>query len=1062
MNIEDKYRDRKDWENPLVIKRNKEDAKSIAMPYPDAQSAAIGADSPWKIGLNGSWKFNFSEKPSLRPKDFFIPEYDVSSWPEIKVPGVWELQGWGTPYYLAFAYPPAINTRRRFIPKIDHNDNPVGSYRRNFLVPENWQGREVFIHFGAVKSAFYLWINGEKVGYSQGSMTPAEFNITGFIRGGENTLAAQVYRFSDGTYLEDQDMWFLSGIYRDVYIYSETQTYIRDFYARCSLDEDYKDADLLLDVDIASGDGGEEVMLEVDMLNPDGSGHGQLFSEKVVITTEETRLRLSARVNNPLKWTAETPNLYRIFLTLKSPGGAIIGVKQFCFGFRVIEIKDAKFLINGRPIIFKGVNRHDFDPESGWAVSNETRLKDILIMKQHNINALRTSHYPNDPYIYELCDEYGLYVIDEADVETHGVRKKGVPGDNPIWTGAVVDRMERMVLRDKNHPCIVMWSLGNEAGFGSNFIEMKKAALRLDATRPFHYEGDATLKVSDVLSMMYPTPEREALYGEKKDIKLSLYENLVNALSADNKGFRAEDYAHMPIMNCEYAHAMENSLGNFQEHIDNFEKYDAWCGGFIWDFVDQAILKRDGTGGGRWLYGGDFGEKKTHGIFCANGIIGADRSLQPSIFEVKKGYQNISVTTGDPQKRNFRVRNKRDFTSLDDLYLYWELTRSGRVVDSGMMELPGIPPQSAGEVEIPYGSIPEEDSDEYHLMLSFRLKEETLWAGKDYEIAWEQFALSSASHERNTQEGAPPEFEESGEVIIVSGKGFSLRVNKRTGNIDSLDYGDGNLLASPLRMNFWRALTDNDRGLANFAPRLSKLLIDFRWRSATDKGRKVKGISIAALGKVVTVTVTYTLYNFSGKARTEYSIGCDGSVRVDNYISPKREMIRFGMQSELSGKHNMLSWFGRGPHENYADRNRGAKIGIYSGKVEELTHNYLRPQENGNRTDVRWATITDSEGRGIKAEAAGDSLLCISAWPYTLADLDSADHIHELPKRDTVTFNIDYKQRGVGGDFPGELSLMEKYKLQKGREYAYSFILSKFSPKTAETFPTVMKASGSV
>lgn len=1066
MNIEDKYRNRKDWENPLVIKRNKEDAAAIAVPYPDPESAAAGEESPWTLDLNGSWKFNYSDKPSVRPEYFYRSDFDVESWADIEVPGVWELQGWGTPYYLAFAYPPAISTKKREIPKIDHNDNPVGSYRRNFQIPVGWDGREIFIHFGAVKSAFYLWINGEMVGYSQGSMTSSEFNITDFIKAGENTLAVEVYRFSDGTYLEDQDMWFLSGIYRDVYLYSEAKNYIRDYFASCTLDSDYRDAEFKLEVELRSASGAQGLSIEVDMQAADGESL-QLFLNQVSPAAGSTILKLSAPIENPQKWTAETPNLYRILLTLKDSDGTVIEVKTFRFGFRVIEIEDAKFLINGRPIIFKGVNRHDFDPEKGWAVSNKTRRKDILIMKQHNINALRTSHYPNDPYIYELCDEYGLYVIDEADVETHGVRKKNVPGDNPIWTDAVVDRMERMVLRDRNHPSIVMWSLGNEAGCGSNFMEMKKAALELDSTRPFHYEGDTTLKVSDVLSMMYPTPEREELYGEKKGIKLSLYENFTNALSADNKSFKGEDYAHMPVMNCEYAHAMENSLGNFQEHSDNFEKYDNWCGGFIWDFVDQAILRHESDGSKRWLYGGDFDEKVTHGIFCANGIIGADRSLQPSIYEVKKGFENISVSSAAPSSGIFTVYNKNVFKSLDDLYLHWELSTDGEVTKSGRFELPVILPGDKADIRLTIPGGTSGLTGECHLLLSFRLRETCLWAEAEHEIAWSQFELKQAPESVLPAAGpapnaAAPLVTESADSIELTAAGTKIRINCRTGNLDLLDYGEGNLLEAPLRMNFWRALTDNDRGMANFAPKLLKVFVDHRWRKAAYGGRKNCRTSLCESGNSIIVEVSYKVPGAKGRALTSYEFRGDGTLKVDNTITPNREMVRFGMQAELPATFDEVSWFGRGPHETYVDRKNGAKVGFYSTKAGELAHNYLRPQENGNRTDIRRLNLFSADGRGLKIAAAGGELLNFSIWPYTMKDLEDAVHIHELPVRDTLTLNIDEGQRGVGGDLPGALSLMEKYKMKKGVTRSYSFILSKFSPKTAETLATVMKASGSV
>ncbi len=1038
------FKDRYDWENPYVIKRNKEDAHSIAMPYSDANSLLEGKESKWKINLNGSWKFNFVKKPAGRPKDFYKLDYSVENWDNIKVPGVWELQGYGTPYYLTMSFPPSISTKKKQIPKIDHNDNPVGSYRKAFTIPKDWDGREIFIHFGAVKSAFYLWVNGQRVGYSQGSMTPSEFNITQYVKNGENVLAVEVYRYSDGTYLEDQDMWFLSGIYRDVYLYAEPKTYIRDYFAQCTMDEEYKDAVLQLDINLMNNGNTSNVTLEVHMIEKDAKKLNEpIFVEKTDLETKEKTIKLTKQITNPNKWTAETPNLYKIVMTLKDADNQVLEVKTFNFGFRVIEIKNAQFLINGKPILFKGVNRHDFDPQGGWAVPRETRLNDILIMKQHNINALRTAHYPNDPYIYELCDEYGLYVMDEADVESHGVRKKGVPGDDPMWTDAVVDRMERMVGRDKNHPSIVIWSLGNEAGDGSNFKEMKKAAMAIDTTRPFHYEGDHDLETSDVLSMMYPSPEKEAIYGNKQDTKLTFHDKFKNLL-ADDKAFTVEQYKDKPVMNCEYAHAMENSLGNFQEHMDNFEKYDNWCGGFIWDFVDQSILKGQVDGKDFWAYGGDFGEEKTNGCFCANGIIAADRRLHPSIYEVKKVYQNIKVTSKDLLEAEFIIHNKNVFVSLNEVYLYWELVENGTKIQSGRIDDLDIQPQNKQIISIPYSKEKINVGAEYHLLVSFRLKEGTLWADKDFEIAWDQFKIPNDADKKLDSHSENKEFlevlDETQEIKISNSK-INVVINKSTGNIDSLNYGDGNLIKQPLRMNFWRALTDNDRSTINFMPKLGKLLTDFSWQKDTYKGKNIKKINVDKRMTSIVVHIHYTLKNAIGNAETIYTVHGDGAIKVENRIIPKKEMIRFGMQVELPCAYDTMTWYGKGPHEIYFDRKTGAKVGIYSGKVEELAHNYMRPQENGNRTDIRWVTMTNGEGKGIKVETTGETLLNTSAWPYTLQDLDEAEHIHELPKRDTITFNIDYKQRGVGGDLPSMLMLLDKYKLHGKKKYNYSFII---------------------
>jgi beta-galactosidase len=580
-----------DWENPNIIGTNKEPGHAIGMPYDEYEMAIDNKPSPYKLSLNGVWKFNWAKDPKKRPMDFYKMDYIADNWDDIEVPSVWQLKGYGKPYYLAFRYPPGISTKGSEILKINHKWNEVGSYRRTFNVLENWMDREIFIHFGAVKSAFYLYINGEKVGYSQGSMTPAEFNITKYVKAGENIVAAEVYRYSDGTYLEDQDMWFFSGIYREVYIYSESKTYIRDFFARCTFDEKYEDAELIVDVDIRnSKEYDQQVKIEVglcdytstEMPDPIASAEGLIGDSK------ELRLSLRTGVNNPKKWTAETPNLYKMILILKNEKDEIIEIKTIQYGFKVVEIKDEQILINGKPILIKGVNRHEFDPDFGWAVPRERYYQDFTIMKQNNINAIRTSHYPNDPFFYELCNEYGFYVMDEADMETHGVRRKNVPGDSPVWTKAVVDRMKRMVNRDKNHPCIFMWSLGNEAGYGSSFIEMKKAALGIDSTRPIHYEGDYDTSVSDVLSRMYPKVEYLDKLGNHEEVKISIVDKVMNNIILDSKPLKPEWYKGKPVILCEYAHAMENSLGNFQEYMDRFEKYKNMAGGFIWDFVDQA------------------------------------------------------------------------------------------------------------------------------------------------------------------------------------------------------------------------------------------------------------------------------------------------------------------------------------------------------------------------------------------------------------------------------------------------------------------------------------------
>lgn len=524
------------------------------------------------------------------PEQFQAENFDDSGWNEIEVPGVWQLQGYGKPIYLSSSYPDAIETAKDKIPAINHAKNEVGIYRRTFTVPAEWKGKQIFIHFGAVKSAFFLYINGKRVGYSQGSMTPAEFRITDAIHAGENSITAEVYRYSDGTYLEDQDMWFLSGIYRDVYLYAENDIYLRDFYARAELDEACQDATLSVWTGVANW--GKETVEDI-VLDAALVGGTKLSFEplELVALPGNTRSFFTADIEKPLQWSAEAPNLYTLVLTLRK-GDQVLSCKSVRIGFKRIEIKGEQLLVNGSPVLLKGVNRHDFDPDHGWAVPRERYYEDLNLMKQANINAIRTSHYPDDPFFYELCDEYGFYVMDECDMETHGVRRKDVPGSNPMWTQAVVDRARRMVIRDRNHACVCIWSLGNEAGDGENFKYMKQAILYHDDSRPVHYEGDFDLTTSDFISRMYPNGEMMEKLGTRQPITVSMFENIANSLAADNKPITAEMYRGKPVVLCEFAHAMENSLGNFQEFMDAFEKYDNLCGGFIWDFVDQAIHKR--------------------------------------------------------------------------------------------------------------------------------------------------------------------------------------------------------------------------------------------------------------------------------------------------------------------------------------------------------------------------------------------------------------------------------------------------------------------------------------
>ena len=1031
-----------DYENPEIIEHNKQAAHAIWMPYDSIDEIAEHKTSKYKLSLNGVWDFKWVFGGSIAPEGFFMPEYDSSNWDKIEVPSVWQLNGYGKPYYLAFDFPPALSKKKNEIPKIDRNKNEKGFYRRTFILPQSFEGREIFIHFGAVKSAFYLYINGEKVGYSQGSMTPAEFNITPYLKIGENVVTAEVIRFCDGSYLEDQDMWFFSGIYSEVYIYAEPKLFLRDIYARSSPDKTFTDWKLEIDVFVVNKTEQKRgVTLEVSLYDyNDFALVDSITADFIAGIDTSNCFSLEKLISCPKKWNAEQPNLYRLVIALKDADGSIIELKTIHFGFKSVEIKDEKILINGKPLMICGVNRHDFDPDYGWAVPLERYHQDLTLMKQANINAIRTSHYPNDTLLYELCDIYGLYVMDEADVETHAVRRKHVPGDNPIWTNAVIDRMERMVLRDRNYPCIFMWSLGNEAGYGSNFTKMKEAAKKLDSTRQFHYEGDFDMSVSDVVSRMYPTTELLEKLGRHEEIKIGAFDNFLNMLTADNKPLKPEQYTGKPVLACEYAHAMENSLGNFQEYMDVFEKYPNMAGGFIWDFVDQAIRKKGSDGQEQWLYGGDFGEEVSHRYFCANGIVSADRTPHPSYFEVKKVYQRIQVKPVDLKNGVFSIDNLYNFLDLSDFKLEWTLTENGIVIKHQTLDGLSLPAGERKELKLNFGNIEFAQAKEYHLTIAFLLRKDTLWCKKDYPLAFEQFEIASSKLLQKPDVSKAISANDSETTITVTGDGFSITVSKKDGSIDSIDYGNGNVLRSPLKPNYWRAFTDNDLGYANFRPKFERLLAYpvKRWRTATEK-RRVRSVKLACTKGLATITIKQHAPFCRGELITVFEIDSVGKIFIRHEICPKHDMLRIGFTMAVNRDFNNFTWFGKGPHENYCDRKTGAPVGVYSLELKELEHSYMRPQENGNRSDLRWLEISEKSGNDLVIR--GDHFN-FSAWPYSQEALESAKHQHELTAQDFVTVNVDLMQCGVGGDFPGVARLHEPYKIHKGKKYVFEYTIS--------------------
>lgn len=1045
------------WENPEIFKINKEDGHAIMMPFDSEKDALSAKESNYKQSLNGKWKFYWQRGLKNQPENFQLTSFDDSHWDEINVPSVWQTQGYSVPYYYASTFPKAFSRSKGKIPSIDHDMQEIGFYRKSFTLNENFNGREIFLHFGAAKSALEVYVNGEFVGYSQGSMTPHEFNVTKVLKPGENVITAKLYRYSDGSYLEDQDMWWLCGIYREVYLFAEPKLCLRDFYFKTDFDDSYTDSNVTLNMYINNYNNIRGKMTASAKLIDSNNGEILLGTKETELSGGNEAVNFTETVKAPEKWSAETPNLYTLVMTIELDG-KIICVKTYKVGFKKVEIKGEKIYYNGMPLMIKGVNRHDFDCDNGWAVPREIYTQDLDIMKQNNINSIRTSHYPDDPYFYDMCNKYGFYVMDECEVETHGVRRKGVPGSNPVWTGAVVDRMQRMVLRDRNNPCVFMWSLGNEAGDGSNFMEMKKAALALDNSRQFHYEGDFDLTKSDVISRMYPTKDIMEKLGNKQPITISLYDNIANQLAADSKPIKAEMYECKPVVLCEYAHSMENSLGNFQEYIDDFEKYDNMCGGFIWDFVDQALHVKDENGNDNYLYGTDFQGQEPHKLidipnttamtgsnvyFCANGIIGADRKPHPQIVEVKHGYQNIGITAVDASNGEFKLKNKFLFTNLSDFNCKWVIKAEGEEVLSGELGKIECAPLEECNIKIDFDSSKLPKDKEVILTVSFETTKESLGIEKNYEIAFEQFIINAMPQPKESNTDGSLDFDVKGKRVTV--KGDNLEVIVDDGKIVSYKIEGKELLKAPLMPNYFRALTDNDIDFLNFTPQWAKFHPFYAWQRAThhtsaDKTEVIKN------NNAVEIHIAFSTAGLKKSVAT-YRVYPDGRLYVFHSAVPTKGMLRFGYQMTMDKSMEYITWYGRGQKPTYVDRKLGSKIDLYKSSVTDFEYRYMRPQESSNRCDVRYFTLTDKNGFGIKVDAYYDNPINFSAYHYTTDGLEKATHINDIPYEDITTVNIDHRQLGVGGDLPGQAFVREPYTMPKGQKQEYSFVITPIGRK---------------
>ena len=1017
-----------DWENPAVFERNRELPHATYIPFAD-RGTALTRDpnaSPAFRSLNGTWKFHWSANPESRPERFFETDFDVTAWNDLSVPSNWELQGYGVPIYVDAGLPFQAAAEPPYVP---HAENPVGSYRRPFTVPDAWRDRRVFLHFAGVSSAFYVWVNGEAVGYSEGSKTAAEFDVTEVIRPGANDLAVEVYRWSDGSYLEDIDFWRLSGIERDVFLFSTPPLMIRDFDIDASLDANVEHGSL--EVTLAVVNHGAPTSaphhVEVDLLDADAR---PVLASPVVRalpgTPGETSVRIEQRIESPATWSAETPNLYTLVMTLRDDSGGVTEVIARDVGFRRVEIDEGLLKVNGVPVTLKGVNRHEHDPATGRVVSEASMIEDIRLMKQSNINAVRTSHYPNVPRWYELCDRYGLYVVDEANVESNGTsfHPDVTLANRPEWQAAHLDRTIRMVERDKNHPSVIIWSLGNEAGDGINFEATSAWVHTRDPSRPVQYEMADTRPHTDIFAPMYAR---------------------LHVLEA----WAAEPRAQ-PLILCEYAHAMGNSVGNLQDYWDLIYAHDQLQGGFIWDWVDQGLWKTSPDGERYWAYGGDFGPPGTPsaGNFCINGLVFPDRTPHPSLWEVKKVYQPVAVGPADLAAGQVEITNRHDFLDLRHFELRWSVTANGEPLTSGVAPDVTMAPHQSGIVTLALPPIGPSPGVEYHLTVSVRLREDRGLLPAGHEVAWDQMVLPAWLPERSVDVRRVAKLwpTETADTYRVDGDDFSVTFSRARGDIVSLTRGGTELVRTGPVPHFWRAPTDNDFG--NDMP--ARLGI---WRHA-GRDRRIDRVAIRQNSdRDVVVEVAATLEPGESKYFITYQVFGSGDILVESRLVPGRvdlpDLPRLGMRMSLPAEFERIRWFGRGPHETYADRKTGAPIGRYDGLVIDQLHPYIRPQENGNKTDVRWVALTNADGVGLLVE--GIEPLNVNAQHFTMEDFDPGGtdkaqrHSLDVRRRDLVTLDIDHRQMGVGGDTSWGAVVHEQYRIP-AREYVYRFRLRPLSP----------------
>lgn len=1037
------------WENPMVTSINREPARATAYSYATVADALEGnrAKSRIKI-LNGDWDFKFAKNLQEAPQDFYKNE--VKGWDKIEVPSNWEMKGYGMAIYKSAVY----SFRPVNPPFVPQDDNPVGSYQRKFTVPENWNGMNVSLHFGGVSSAFQVWVNGDFVGYGEDSCNSSEFNITPYLKKGENILSVRVLRYSDGSYLEDQDHWRLSGIQREVYIMAEPKLRIADFFYQTKLDKNYQDAVFQLRprLDNFTGDTIKNHTFEVQLYDAQNK---PLFEKALVRKASEIIGEVSPRldkvrfgffqetIKNPLKWSAEKPNLYTLVMTLKNSDGSISEVKSCKLGFRSIEFskENGKMLINGKETYVYGVNHHGHHPARGEAVNHQDLEEDVKVMKKFNFNFVRTSHFPEDPYFYELCDKYGLMVMDEANLETHGLG--GHLSNDQQWTAAYLERMTRMVHRDKNHSSIVMWSLGNEAGKGPNHAAMAGWTHDYDITRPVHYEpaqGNPRLDgYIDPLDPRYPkTVDHSHRYENPQD------EPYVDIVSRFYPGvftpkFLVEQKKDTrPILFVEYSHSMGNSTGNLKELWDEFRSTPRVIGGCIWDLKDQGLWRKDAKTGREYLgYGGDFGEKKHDGNFNINGLIAADGRPKAAMYENKWIYQPATSTLSQDFK--LKIHNRQVVQNLIDFIPVLKVLEDGNVVKQVVLKPMDIEAGSDLVLDVKK-YLPKFNKDaEYFLNIEFQLAKDEFWASKGYAVSTDQFLLQKGQDVELTSKGTV-KLAESTSNYKVSGTDFEITIDKSNGALTSYVFKKEEQILAPLLPNFTRPLTDNDR--KGWKP--NKLLK--QWYNAIPK---LKKMSSETVGSQIKISSDYEIVKDSASVRVNYLLQGNGIIQVDYQLKIEKSLPnipKVGMQMGVPNNFNQISWYGKGELENYCDRSFGFTVGRYSLAIEKFIEPYQKPQENANRMEVRWMALSAANQNKGLLVLHKDQLLQMSAWPFTQENMNAAKRTYELENPGFVTLNIDLLQMGVGGNdsWSPVAAPMEKYQI-KAQDYNYSFYLIPFN-----------------